>query len=70
MIQSRERKSKVKVEDGKPSAVINVQIDAEVTEQVNGNKLSEVTLNKIERKMAEKATEVFNQFLGKMQVLM
>ncbi|WP_182101545.1 Ger(x)C family spore germination protein [Niallia taxi] len=69
MVQSRERKSKIKVDvkDGKPTSAINVEIDAEVTEQVKGNKLSEDTLSKIEKKMAEEATKSFNQFIKQIQ---
>jgi spore germination protein KC len=56
LVKTQERKSKiqVKVENEKPSATININIDAIIEEEINASNLGGKSLQKIEKKASEK----------------
>jgi spore germination protein KC len=69
LIKTLERKSiiRVKVKDGKPSATINVNIDAIIEEEINASNLGGESLKKIEKKANQKMEEICKELVKKLQ---
>ncbi|MCP8617692.1 Ger(x)C family spore germination protein [Salirhabdus salicampi] len=69
MVKVTERKSKIrtKVEKGKPSATIDVEIDAVIEEETKSHQLNEQILQKIEEKTNKKFKKIGEDLLQKLQ---
>lgn len=58
---------KVSLKNGKPSAVINVEVQAVVEEEVKANRLGEKQLEKMEKAANQKRGEICKELLAKLQ---
>jgi spore germination protein KC len=69
LIKSLERKSKilVKIKNGKPSATINVNVDAIIEEETKANQLGGTSLEKIQKAANKKGEEICNELVKKFQ---
>jgi Ger(x)C family germination protein len=69
LIKSLERDSKilVKIHNGKPTATINVKIDAMIEEETNINQIDEGILKEIEEAANQKGEEICNELVKKFQ---
>ncbi|MRG84704.1 Ger(x)C family spore germination protein [Salinibacillus xinjiangensis] len=69
IVKATERKSKIrtKVENGKPSATIEVKVDSDIVEEVNANHLDKETVNKLEEELSKKAKNIGEEFIKKLK---
>lgn len=69
LVESLERKSKIKVDikNGKPTAFIEVKIDAMIEEETQANNLNEETLKQVEKATNEVAHEIFSNLIKQLQ---
>ncbi|MCM3388748.1 Ger(x)C family spore germination protein [Ureibacillus chungkukjangi] len=63
LVESLRRDSKINItiEDGKPNAVINVEIEAQIEEETKANDLGLKKLEEVELKVNDLANQVFNE---------
>jgi spore germination protein KC len=69
LIKTLERKSRilVNIKGGKPSATIDVKLDAIIEEEINTSNLNEETVKKIEKRANKKMEDISNEFVKKLQ---
>lgn len=69
LVKTKERDSEisVKVENEKPSATINIRMDAIVDEEINAGDLDRKSLKQVEQKASKKMVDICNELISKMQ---